>query len=36
MMSTEIANFVVAMSVSAVSACVIYSIWWQSVECMCL
>lgn len=35
-MSTETANLVVAMSVSTVSACLIYSIWWQSVECMCL
>jgi|Laugresu1bdmlbsd_1035121.scaffolds.fasta_scaffold00480_6 hypothetical protein len=35
-MSTETANFVVAMSVSTASAFVIYSIWWQSVECMCL
>lgn len=33
---SDTVNLVVAMSVSAVSACVIYSIWWQSMECMCL
>lgn len=33
---SDTANLVVAMSVSTVSAFVIYSIWWQSVECMCL
>ena len=35
-MNVETTDLFVAVSVSTLSAYMIYTIWWQSVECMCL
>jgi hypothetical protein len=34
-MSTEAANFVVALSVSTLNAYMMYIVYWRYAECMC-